>query len=491
MRLLHRLIFLAAVTVPTTFVIGAGCGGGGNVGFGGSSHTAGTGGNTGTAGTAGNGSTTSGTASTTTSVPFDGSPGCLQTGSGCTTDGDCCSAHCINGVCNLPPCTSDNQACTANGDCCSGTCEAGSCKPLNTLCKTLNNACASAAECCSGLCYLGVCRASSFCGQVGDICSGGPDCCSGNCQIQAGASLGTCAAPPTGSANCKLVDGMLCGGLDADGGVFTGDAGPPPCGGECCSRLCAPYGPTGAFVCQPASGCHVVGDLCTKDSDCCGSAGLPGGSGQPVTCDITPPNSVGVCRNPQGCKPDGDVCRLDTMSCNASCDCCSGNCHQGDTCKLDSVGVPRCAAAQCVAAGGACATSANCCNNLPCVPNPSGTPPFVCSQLTCQPACGPCTINADCCVGTSCVVPNGSTKGTCGPCGGVPDAGPPDSGVPDSGTPDSGTPDSGTPDSGPTCALFGQQCSANSDCCNGVPCSNPNGFCQAGQTGCTCHYVVQ
>jgi hypothetical protein len=24
-----------------------------------------------------------------------------------------------------------------------------------------------------------------------------------------------------------------------------------------------------------------------------------------------------------------------------------------------------------------------------------------------------------------------------------------------------------------------------------VPCSSPNGFCQAGQTGCTCHYVVQ
>ena len=52
----------------------------------------------------------------------------------------------------------------------------------------------------------------------------------------------------------------------------------PECGGPCCSRACAPWGPTGVLVCQPASGCNVVGDLCTSDSDCCGSAGSPAGS---------------------------------------------------------------------------------------------------------------------------------------------------------------------------------------------------------------------
>src|SRR5262249_16812296 len=161
-----------------------------------------------------------------------------------------------------------------------------------------------------------------------------------------------------------------------DGGVVNLDAGIPACGGACCSRLCAPYGPTGTLVCQPASGCHVVGDLCTADGDCCGSAGLPGGSGNPVACATPPGNAAAVGRNPMGCKADGDICRLATMSCNASCDCCSGNCQNQDTCHLDNVGVPRCGPVTCVPAGGACASSASCCNGLPCIPNPNGNPPF-------------------------------------------------------------------------------------------------------------------
>ncbi|HLK39947.1 MAG TPA: hypothetical protein VKU41_24495, partial [Polyangiaceae bacterium] len=240
---------------------------------------------------------------------------------------------------------------------------------------------------------------------------------------------------PRGSANCSMVDGTVCGG------VASADAGPPACGGGCCSRLCAPYGPTGVLVCQPASGCHVVGDACRQDSDCCYSA--------PGACNISPPNVLGNCRNPLSCKPNGDVCRLATMSCNASCDCCSGNCHK-DTCRPDSVGVPRCTGSSCVGAGLQCSSSADCCNLAPCVPNPgagSGGPQFVCSGQACVPACGACTINADCCAGESCIVPVGATQGTCGPCGGSGgDAG--------------------------TCALYGQNCAVDSDCCDGVPCTS-------------------
>ena len=196
-----------------------------------------------------------------------------------------------------PPCTSDNQPCGASAACCSGTCAGGACVPLNPACKTLNNTCATAAECCSGLCAGGHCGASSFCGQNGDLCGVGTDCCSGICTVKSGSTVGICGLPPAGPANCTLTDGMLCGGM------YNPDAGPPTCGGGCCSRLCAPYGPTNVLVCQPASGCHVVGDLCMQDTDCCGSAGLPGGSGNPVTCNITAPNTVGVCRNPMGCKP--------------------------------------------------------------------------------------------------------------------------------------------------------------------------------------------
>jgi hypothetical protein len=65
-------------------------------------------------------------------------------------------------------------------------------------------------------------------------------------------------------------------------------------------------------------------------------------------------------------------------------------------------------------------------------------------------ACGGCTVNADCCAGESCIVAQGSTSGICGPCGGG---------------------DAGT-DAGPTCALYGQNCMMNSDCCDGVPCNS-------------------
>ncbi len=400
---------------------------------------------------------------------FTGNGNCLKFGAACATAGDCCSGTCTGNVCSYPACTSDGKACATDGDCCSQACAGGSCQALNATCSTLGNQCTSSAQCCSGNCPNGTCQASSFCGQGGDSCATSADCCTGSCTIAAGQALGTCGtAPPGGPANCGMVDGVLCGGAGADGGFVYKDGGLPACGGGCCSRACAPFGPTGVLVCQPASGCHVVGDLCTRDGDCCGSSGLAGGPTMPVTCVITAPSTVGVCRNPMGCKPDGDVCKLKTMSCNASCDCCAGNCETQDTCKQDNVGVPRCAPAQCTAAGGSCASSASCCNGAPCTPNPvaGGTPAYVCSATQCVAACGACTNSADCCPGSSCTVAPGSARGMCGPCGG---STPPADGG--SGAPEGG-PGTGVPDGGAgTCATYGQICTASSDCCNGVPCS--------------------
>jgi hypothetical protein len=119
-----------------------------------------------------------------------------------------------------------------------------------------------------------------------------------------------------------------------------------------------------------------------------------------------------------------------------------------------------------VSSGGACASSADCCNGAPCVPNPGGSPPYVCSGSSCVQACGSCTNNADCCPGTACDLPPGSTHGTCGPCGGGYDGGtsPGDGGTP---TTDGG---GGYVDAG--CGLYGQVCSTASDCCYGLPCTN-------------------
>jgi hypothetical protein len=385
---------------------------------------------------------------------------CMKLGSACTTACDCCSGDCANGVCNVPACISDGQPCSSAASCCGGSCNGSTCTPLGTTCKTLGNTCAGSGECCSGLCQGGLCAASSFCVQGGDVCTTGADCCSGACNVAAGNTQGTCGPAPT-AATCGLAEGMVCGGSSDAGAALFGDGGLPACGGDCCGGLCAPYSPTGVLVCMPPSGCHVVGDLCTKDGDCCGAAGLPGGSGTPVTCSITPPATVGVCRNPIGCKPDGDICKLATTSCNASCDCCSGNCENQDTCKEDSRGIPRCAGQACVAQGGSCASSANCCNGLPCVPNPNGTPPYVCFQGgACVSTGGACTVDGDCCDAESCVVATGSASGTCSP------------------------PLSGAG----ACGRYGQQCTKSSDCCGGIPCNGATGPCPG--TGCTCHVLV-
>jgi hypothetical protein len=405
-----------------------------------------------------------------------GGGGCFPLGNGCTTNAECCSADCTNGVCSYPACTSDGLACTSNGQCCSQSCVGGKCGALNPSCGTLGNACGAAGDpqCCSSYCVGGTCQQPSFCGQVGEACAAGGDCCSGICTKAAGAALGICGGPPGGGANCGLTDGMLCAGSTADGGIVFTDGGIPACGGGCCSRACAPWGPTGVLICQPASGCHLVGDLCTNDSECCGSSAFPAAGGGPqsqggyATCSSTD-GGVGICQNPTGCKPNGDVCRLGTNQCNSSCDCCSGNCHQ-DTCVQDNLGIPRCTGPQCVSTGGSCASSADCCNGNPCVPNPTadGGSPFSCYPYQCVPSCGTCTTSADCCPGEDCL------GGVCDPCGGgnpgdggpVPDGG---TGAPDGGglPPDGGAPP--PPDGG--CASYGQLCATSAECCNGVPCT--------------------
>ena len=379
---------------------------------------------------------------------------CTPLGAACTISSDCCSGDCNGGSCQPAPCTSDNQKCTTSAQCCSGTCgTGGTCTPLNTTCKTLGNACTSGTECCSTYCHSGICSQPSYCGQAGDICATGADCCGGVCTKSPTATYGTCAQPPQGGAQCSAIDGVVCAGTTADGGISYIDSGLPACGGACCSRDCAPWGPTQVLICQPASGCKPVGDICYKNDDCCG------GSGPSPTqvCQTVADGGPGTCHNPTGCKPNGDICRLQSMSCNATDNCCSGNVQNYDTCHQDSLGVPRCSYAGdagCIPLGSdaGCSSSADCCNLDPCVPN--GDAGYTCYPGPCVPVKGPCTNDGDCCVGGHCYIPGGQTTGSCAP-----------------NNPDAGVTDSGTPaDAG--CALYGQTCTTSSDCCNGIPCTD-------------------
>ena len=377
---------------------------------------------------------------------------CTGTGGGCASSTECCSLVCTAGRCNANACIADNLACVDSAACCGGNCSAGLCQPLNASCHTAGNPCTDDTQCCSSLCEAGTCKlGASFCIQSGDVCSDSSTCCSGDCQKGTG-TLGTCAPPPSGATYCSDgVDGTVCGA----------------CNG-CCSRLCAPYAPTGVRVCQPASGCRVNGDLCRKDSDCCGAAGtgLPGDGN--VVCEIDAGKAIGICRNPRSCNPQGNVCHFKDYTCSISSarnDCCAGVGNSG-VCQLDMLGVPRCngLGTTCLQGAAICSSAMDCCNHMPCVPDGTGllrcyAPPA--SGLdggvpsACVPSGGPCSINGDCCIGATCIQAVGSTQGICGTMTPPP--------AKDGGPTDTST---------PGCAEYGQLCTTGADCCNGITCWN-------------------
>jgi hypothetical protein len=432
---------------------------------------------------AGNSACCSNSCDLTTNICISSTTSCKSAGDTCVVPTDCCNLTCNGGVCaQAGSCIADNAACGTSviGTCCSGTCGAGNtCTPLNNSCKTAGNPCGISGDaggngdCCSGSCKSGVCElAASYCTQVGDICYRAADCCTGVCNIAAGATAGICAQ--LNSPVSCAIDGTICAGC-----------------GSCCSRLCAPFAASGVNICQPASGCHVYGDLCRKDSDCCGgeptSTNLPGA--QLVKCTlIAGTNGIGYCDHPKGsggggnaCDPEGDVCHFQNYACSNSSDrndCCA--CTAGkDCCKLDSLGIPRCNSINpndggtCVAAGGDCTFNGECCNSLPCVPNSAG-------QLTCGvgggdggicvPQGGVCTTTGDCCAGQTCVVPPGALAGTCSTV-----ATPPT--------------DAGTPP--PVCAEIGQSC-ATTACCLGLNCTGSMGAsCGDTGAGCICTTIIK
>jgi hypothetical protein len=381
---------------------------------------------------------------------------CLMANESCSLGPDCCSLACVDFKCSGDQCTSDNMSCDSDGECCSGVCTDDKCVPLNAACRTSGNTCGANAECCSGFCKDGLCNnAPSFCTIAGDACVTDGECCGGSCAIAEGATLGICQlVPSSGATGCATL-GEVCGnGADYD--PATQEL--PTCGGECCSRACFPYGPSGVLICQPPSGCRPTGELCYEDSDCCGGPGQPDNDESNTKCNKLEGFTVGRCDNGNKCTPAGGICRLEEIQCNYNTACCAGNSVQpGGTCFQDALGIPRCGLAMCApgdpgcggqggcdpaaVVGQTCASSADCCGN-PCIALP-GTETFQCAAA-CQMTGATCTTNTDCCSGLPCVIPAGATQGTCGTTTG--------------------------------CADYGQACDANIMCCNGLPCSN--GVCQ-------------
>lgn len=254
-------------------------------------------------------------------------------------------------------------------------------------CRALGNSCGSASDCCSTTCNANTCINAS--GTIGcradsDLCSAASDCCSGQCDLT-GASGGSCVPLSDFGVGSCTVDGEPCSSSSS-----------------CCSQLCASV-PGGGMACQSPSGCQGRGELCTLDAACCGGTG-----GGTVHCSIiagTNP-AEGLCSNPVGCKPDGEVCGG-----TAGNDCCGSPGNSG-VCTPDLAGVNRCSTgAACSPAGQVCASSTDCCNAAPCVPDVGGI--LRCAASACVPSAAACTTNADCCSGLQCSIAPGALGGTC------------------------------------------------------------------------------
>jgi hypothetical protein len=420
---------------------------------------------------------------------------CDLPGATCVTGNTCCTGSCAGGTCSGTQCVADTLGCAVSSDCCSQDCVpdgkgGGMCKPLGTK-PVSGNPCTMNAQCASGWCNNGICANPSFCTVDGDICSTDQQCCGGACTKAAGASVGTCSV--------VVAPGGLVGGPCKPAGELCSPDGTCT-SASCCSRSCAPSASSGLGVCQPESGCHIIGDLCRSTNDCCGVKDLPGsikggnGPSTDVQCQKASAGATfGICNYVSTvCSPAGSLCKPGNatvggaMSCSTKADCCAGNDNQFPTCQIDTNGIPRCTILpnlDCTgakpAAGTQCASSADCCGD-PCLlntdPATKATKPYVCGS-TCQMQGTSCTSNADCCNGLPCALPSGSASGICGGTlltdGGVSTTPPPgtDGGVVQPPM------DGGTDAAAPICALYGQACVTNGNCCSGVPCTNG-----------TCHY---
>jgi hypothetical protein len=99
-------------------------------------------------------------------------------------------------------CFDSNVSCTTDSQCCSDECGDGVCRPAQ--CASIGESCASL-SCCTGTCIEGACRVPGSCILQGASCGvGTPEpCCSGVCNTGgAGPTADRCALCRTGGATC-------------------------------------------------------------------------------------------------------------------------------------------------------------------------------------------------------------------------------------------------------------------------------------------------
>ena len=406
-------------------------------------------------------------------------------------------------------CLATNNSCSVNsgGVCCSGVCSNGSCAPA-TYCGGPSTSCTVNTDCCSNHCLNGACSAQQ-CFDIGMTCSSNSDCCTATCPASH-----SCAPIPGSPGTCNVL-GQACNSPAA-----------------CCSTNCQ------GGVCVRAYSCQANGDLCLRDSDCCGNvcSANDGGAGYCVTvtggggggctedgnpcsggtncCSRTcvdPGSGAMVCQPVDGCRLTGDFC-LSTNACcgggpnpNGTVMCATGRCNNGQACN----GAGNICGSARLPDGGTLTINApqDCCDGhrTVCKIDSSGVPRCFggCPGNICSSSCptgytgqAPCCIatsqscqfSNQCCGGARCLPGDGGffcSSATCQPlagtctasadcCSGLACA------VPSGST-------TGTCQSG-SCPGLGQRCSVQSLCCSGLDCKTPSlTLCTSSDPSCTCN----
>lgn len=285
--------------------------------------------------------------------PNNESPG----GSGvCVPDSVSCNP---TGECSAQP----GDTCETNNDCCTGSCMSGICACLDASRPWLGCGCDTGSEipcgdnaslvCCPttttpggpGTCTAASVGCEAVCSSYpGEECASSDDCCVGSCFS------GICACTP---------------GLGWEGCDCTVN-GEGQCGAPttlvCCQKGDAP---AGDGVCTSGmTGCQVVcnadpGDECASNADCClgtcmsgicacedpsrpdvgcpcqvGDAGACGGRAE-LCCNIgQEPGSAGSCISPMAgiCNPTGHCLADPGETCMVDSDCCEGKCSDDHVC---------------------------------------------------------------------------------------------------------------------------------------------------------------
>ena len=246
-----------------------------------------------------------------TDIDCGGSCPKCEDGKNCSTDTDCLSGWCYNGVCTTPSCSDGVQNQNETGIDCGGPCPP--CESCNDSIKNQDETdidcggscpkcedgknCSTDEDCISGWCFLGVCTSPS--------CSDGIQN-----QNETGIDCGGPCLPCTDGEPC-LVDSDCISGWCYNGTCMT----------PSCFDGIQNQNETGIDCGGPCLPCHCFNGI--KDED---ETGIDcGGSCPPCACfnEVRDGNETDV-----DCGGECPPC-LDGMSCLIDSDCISGWCYNG------------------------------------------------------------------------------------------------------------------------------------------------------------------